>query len=134
MDIVVVAWIAALLFAALAVFQVALVLGAPFGAVVYGGRKAGPDGKLVGAWRWMSAAAAAILILFALIILARAGAIETSISSTVLTVASWFVVAYMALNTAANLMSVNKVERWVMGSITVVLVVLCAIVAAAGPA
>lgn len=132
MDTTILAWFAAILFAVLAVFQLALAAGAPFGNVVYGGRKALPDNRLPRGLRIASVFASLILLGFAWIMLARAGAISTQVSETVIAIASWFVVAYMALNTAGNLMAAHWFERWVMGGITALLVVVCAIVAAAG--
>jgi hypothetical protein len=46
---------------------------------------------------------------------------------------SWVIVAFMAINTPMNLLGKHWIERYVFGAITVVLVVLCAIVAVAGP-
>ena len=134
MNVEAIAWVAATLFGLLALFQVALALGAPLGAYVYGGRIALDDGRLPTKWRVASAAAALILLGFAWVILARAGVIGTSLDETLLLVLSWMVVAYMALNTAGNLTGKTNIERYVFGGITMVLVVLCAIVAAAGPA
>lgn len=127
------ALIAAALFFGLAVFQVALALGAPWGMVVYGGRMVGADGRLPSKWRLASGIAAVILVVFAWVILARAGVVSTGIDERYLAVGSWMVVAYMALNTAGNLASKHPIERYLFGGITLLLVVLCAIVAAAGP-
>ena len=134
MDIETIAWIAAVLFAGMALFQLALALGAPLGEHAYGGRFADDAGRLPGTWRVASAVASLILLGFAWVILARAGVIATSINETLLTVLAWMVVAYMALNTAGNFAGKSPIERYVFGGITLVLVVLCAIVAAAGPA
>jgi len=40
----------------------------------------------------------------------------------------------MAINSAANFASKNTIERYVLGGTSLVLVVLCSIVAANGPA
>jgi hypothetical protein len=129
-----VAVLSAALFAGLALFQLALALGAPWGAHVYGGRAVEDDGTLPGKWRASSAAGSVILLLFAWVMLARGGVIETSLDETLLTVLAWMVVAYMAINAAMNFSSKDSLERWLFGSVTVALVVLCSIVAAAGPA
>ena len=129
-----VALIAAALFAGLALFQIALALGAPWGAHVYGGRAASDDGTLPGKWRTASAAGSVVLLLFGWVMLARGGVVETSLDDALLTVLAWMVVAYMAINAAMNFASKDSLERWLFGSVTVVLVVLCSIVAAAGPA
>ena len=129
-----VALVAAALFVGLALFQLALALGAPWGAHVFGGRAVQEDGTLSGKWRAASAAGSVVLLLFGWVILARGGVVETSIDDTLLTVLAWMVVAYMAINAAMNFASTDLLERWLFGSVTVVLVVLCSVVAAAGPA
>jgi hypothetical protein len=129
----VVAVIAAVLLGALALFQAALALGLPAGRVVFGGRVAGPDGRLPGPWRLASAVAVVVLAGFAWVILARAGVIATGLDDTVLAVLSWMVVAYLAINTAGNALAKEPVERYLFGGVSGVLVVLCAIVAASGP-
>ncbi|MGI9643256.1 MAG: hypothetical protein ACR2N9_10770 [Acidimicrobiia bacterium] len=134
MNVEVVASIAAALFGALALFQIALALGAPAGEYVFGGRIATEEGRLPGSYRIGAAVAAVVLCAFALIILARAGVIETSLGERFLTIASWAVVAYMAINTAMNLAGKTKVERYGFSAVTGILVVLCSIVAASGPA
>ena len=133
MDVGVLATIAAVLFGMLALFQVALALGAPLGGVVYGGRVAGRGESLPGPWRIASAVAAFVLVGFAWVILARAAIVETDLGSTAITVLAWMVVAYMAINTAMNLASRDPIERYLLGGVAAVLVVVCAIVAAAGP-
>jgi hypothetical protein len=128
-----IAAICAVLFGSLALFQLSLALGARAGQIVFGGRVADADGRLPQKWRAVSGIAAIILFGFALVVLARAGVVETSIDQRYLTVATWAIVAYMAIDSAANLASKNFVERYVMGGVSLVLVVLCSIVAASGP-
>ncbi len=125
--------VAAVLFGAIALFQVALALGAPWGTFAYGGRAVRDDGTLPPTYRLSSAVAAVLLVLFAVVILTRGGAIGTSGESTPVTVMSWVIVAFMAINTAMNLTGKHWVERYVFGGMTVVLVALCSIVAVAGP-
>jgi hypothetical protein len=129
-----VAVVAAALFAGIALFQIAVALGAPWGAHVYGGRAVTDDGTLPGKWRVASGAAAVVLLLFGWVMLARGGVVETSVDDTLITVLAWMVVAYMAINAAVNFASKDPLERWLFGSVTVALVILCSIVAAAGPA
>ena len=133
MDIETIAVIAAVLFGLLAALQVALALGAPLGHIVYGGRVASAGEALPVPWRVASGAAALALVGFGWVILARGGVITTGVSSTVVTVLSWMVVAYMAINTAMNLASRDPIERYLFGGVTATLVVVCSIVAAAGP-
>jgi hypothetical protein len=128
-----VAVVTAALFAVLALFQAALAIGAPWGEHVYGGRMAQDDGALPGRWRAASGIASLVLLGFAWVMLIRGGVIATDLDENFVTVLAWMVVAYMAINTAVNFSSQDPVERWVMGPITAILVVLCAVVAAAGP-
>lgn len=133
MSVEVIAVITAILFVGLAAFQVLLAFGAPFGHLVYGGRFAEEGQPLPTRWRIASAVAAVVLLGFAWVMLARGGVISTGVDDLVLTVLAWMVVAYMAINTAANLAGRHPIERYVFGGITGLLVVLGAIVAAAGP-
>ncbi len=133
MDVQTDATVAAVLFGAMALFQVGLAVGAPWGAFAYGGRAAGDDGRLLPAYRLSSAVAAVMLVLFAVVILTRGGVIGSSGDSTLVTVMSWVIVAFMAINTPMNFLGKHWIERYVFGAMTVVLVVLCAIVAVAGP-
>jgi hypothetical protein len=133
MGVETVAMLAAVLFGALALFQVALALGAPWGAFAYGGRAIREDGTLPITYRLASAVAAVVLVLFAIVILTRAGVIGTAGDSTLVSVLSWVIVAFLVLNTLSNVSGKHWIERFVFGGITVVLAVLCAIVAVAGP-
>ncbi len=133
MDAATVAIAAAVLFGAIALFQVALALGAPWGSFAYGGRAVADDGTLAPTYRLSSVFAAALLVLFAVVILLRGGAIGTSGDSALVMVMSWVTVAFMAVNTATNLVGKHWVERYLFGGVTVVLVALCSIVALAGP-
>jgi hypothetical protein len=128
-----VAMAAAVLFGVMALFQVALALGVPWGAFAFGGRAVRDDGTLPTAYRAASALTAVLLVVFAVVILTRGGVIGTSGDSTLVTVTSWVIVAFMAINTPMNLMGKHWIEKYVFGGITLVLVILCAIVAASGP-
>ena len=125
---------AAVLFGVVALFQVTLALGVPWGAFAFGGRAVREDGTLPAGYRAASAVTAVVLVFFAVVILTRGGVIGDSGDSTWVTVMSWVIVAFMAINTPMNLMGRHGIEKYVFGGITLVLVVLCAIVAAAGPA
>jgi hypothetical protein len=128
-----VALVVATLFGFLAIFQVALALGAPWGAHAYGGRMVQDDGALRGKWRATSAGASVVLLAFAWVMLARSGVCCASLDDRLVTVLSWMVVAYMAINAAINFASKDLIERWLFGSVSALLVVLCAVIAAAGP-
>lgn len=124
---------AGVLFGVVALFQLALALGVPWGAFAFGGRAVRDDGTLPPAYRAASAVTAVVLVLFAVVILTRAGVIGTSGDSTLVTVMSWVIVAFMAINTPMNLLGRHWIEKYVFGGITLVLLVLCAIVATSGP-
>lgn len=121
---------AAVLFGLISLFQVALALGVPWGAAAYGGGRARADGTLPPRLRVASAVAALLLLFFAGVVLVRAEVLGTGNGGAPLAIATWVIVALMALNTLGNFTSPNPVERWGMGSVTAALVVLCALVAA----
>jgi hypothetical protein len=122
--------VASALFMAMVVFQAALALGAPVGAHVLGGRNAG---RLPGRLRVFSGIAAVVLVVAALVILARAGLISwPSGGSGLLAPASWAIAGFLVLNTLGNLTSQSRVERTVLAATTALLAVLCAYVALAG--
>jgi hypothetical protein len=99
-------------------FQVALALGAPWGEHAYGGRAKTTNGRLAAGYRAMSAVAVPILLFAAWIILAKADLVSGG--GDWVNVAVWIVFGYLVLNTAANLASSSKIERYVMGSVTAV--------------
>ena len=99
-------------------FQVGLAFGAPWGDHAYGGRAETTNGVLSPRYRVMSAVAVPILLLAAWIILARANLVRGG--DDWVNVAIWFVFGYLVLNTAANLASSSKIERYLMGTVTAV--------------
>jgi hypothetical protein len=118
---------AAGLFVGMALFQVALALGAPMGQHVLGGRNAG---TLPNRLRVISGIAAVILLAAAIVVLARAGVIGWPAEAAgLLAPACWIIAGYMALNTLGNLRSTSRLERTVFTAMTAVLAILCAYVA-----
>lgn len=125
-----VALIAALLFAVVAAFQVALALGVPWGNAAYGGRAADEDGRLPSPYRAMSAIAALFLAVAATLALARGGLVELGgVADRTLGIVMWAIAAMMALNTVANVASTSRVERMAMGGATAMLTICCVILA-----
>ena len=119
--------VAACLFFAMSVFQVALAAGAPLGDHVLGGRF---PGTLPGRPRLFSGIAALLLIGLALVVLARAAVIGWPAGiSGLLGPASWLVPAFLVLNTIGNLASTSRIERTAFAATTAVLAVLCGFVA-----
>ena len=121
---------AGFLLVGVALFQTGLALGVPWGSAAYGGGAAGTDGVLPTGLRISSAVAAAVLILAAWILLVRGGVM---LNGGLVRWAPWGIVGFLVLNTLGNLSSSSPVERWGLGGITLVLVILCAVVALHGP-
>jgi len=125
---------AALLLMGIALFQAALAVGVPWGSAAYGGGAAGADGVLPIGLRISSAVATVLLTLAALVILIRGGVMRVGVRSHRLARwSAWGIVGFLVLNTLGNLSSSSTVERWVLGGITLVLVILCGVVALRGP-
>jgi hypothetical protein len=110
--------LAAVLLQIVAAFQVGLAYGAPWGEHAYGGRAATVDGVLPPRYRVMSAIAVPILLLASWIVLAKADLVSTDAGW--IDWAVWVVFGYLVLNTLANLASSSKIERLLLGSVTLV--------------
>lgn len=116
--------IAVVLLGALAVFQVALALGAPWGAASWGGTH---PGVLPARLRVASAVAGVVVYpLIALLLLDSGGVID--IGWDVGSLWLWVLTAFFLLGTLANAASRSKVER-VWAPVTLVIAVCCAVVA-----
>jgi hypothetical protein len=103
---------AAVLFAALATFQLALVLGAPWGQAAYGGLTEHPGVEL----RVSSAVASLVWASAALVVLKRAGfTIWAPLPRRTLRVAVWVLVGLTTLAVVPNAISPSVLERsiWV---------------------
>lgn len=125
---------AAVLLVLVALFQAALAFGLPWGGAAYGGGAAGADGVLPTGLRISSAVAAVVLTLAAWVVLRRGGVLTAGRpSDRIVRWLTWAIVGFLALNTLGNLSSSSTVERWGLGAITLVLVILCGFVALAGP-
>lgn len=110
---------------ALAVFQFALVCGAPLGHFAWGGAdRVLPRSKRIG-----SVIAIVLYVVFAWVFLMRAGLVPLVLPVIVVDVAAWVIVAYLALGIPLNAISRSKPERYTMTPIVIVLVVLAIIVA-----
>ncbi|MEX0763134.1 MAG: hypothetical protein WD333_11965 [Dehalococcoidia bacterium] len=121
---------AGVLIAGIAVFQAALALGLPLGEATFGGRTPTQDGVLSPGFRAIAAINGVILILTAGIVLAQAGVIGIgSLNDRVVFWAMWGIVGFLILNTIGNLAAPHPVERRVGGSITLVVAILCGVIA-----
>ncbi len=105
--------------AALAVFQLALVLGAPLGRFAWGGQHRVLPARL----RIGSAVSILIYAVIALIAWDRVGAIDL-FPDAFSQIAMWVIFAYFALGIVMNAISRSKQERYTMVPVTIVLAVL----------
>jgi hypothetical protein len=112
------------LLAALAVFQLALALGAPWGRLAWGGaHRVLPTRLRVG-----SAVSLVVYALIDVIAWDRVGAIDV-FPDAFSAIAMWVVFAYFALGIVVNAVSRSKPERYVMVPVTIVLAVLSFLIA-----
>jgi hypothetical protein len=128
------AFAAAVLMAAVAVFQLALAAGLPLGEATMGGRAPTVDGVLVPRYRAFAAVSAVVLVLAAWLILGRAGSVPVFLDGQPLAWAAWVVAGFLALNTLTNLSGRHPLERWGMAAITLVSTILVGYVASAAAA
>jgi hypothetical protein len=125
--------VAAVLLVAVAAFQVALTLGAPFGAMTMGGRASMVDGVLTPPYRIAAALSAVLLVISAWVVLARAGiAWLPLLDDRAVGWATWVIVAFTVLNSLTNLSGSHAVEKYGMTAVTVICAICIAYVAVAG--
>ena len=113
------------LLALMAVFQIALASGAPWGRFAWGGQHPGalPTGLRVG-----SALAVPIYALIAVVALDRAGVVDV-LPTGAARVGTWVVFAFFAVGVVMNGISRSKAERYTWTPVTAVLAVLTLLVA-----
>ena len=110
--------------AALAIFQLALALGAPFGRFAWGGQHRVLPPRL----RIGSAVAIVIYALIVVVAWDRVGLIDV-LPDAFSMIAMWVVFGYFALGIFMNAISKSKPERYVMVPVTIVLTVLSFLIA-----
>ena len=114
-----------LLMAALALFQLTLVLGAPLGHFAWGGQhRVLPGGLRIG-----SLVAIPLYALFSTTLLMRAGLVPAWPDARWLSPAAWGVVAYMGLGVVVNAISRSLPERLTMTPLVAILLILALLVA-----
>jgi hypothetical protein len=116
-----------LLLAALAVFQIALIAGAPLGHLAWGGRdRVLPRRKRIG-----SVVSIVLYAAFAILALERTDLTDLlpPAADAVVQVLMWVVFAYLVLGIPLNLLSRSKPERYVMTPVATVLAILALLVA-----
>ncbi|MGY1884232.1 MULTISPECIES: hypothetical protein [unclassified Blastococcus] len=123
--IVVPAAVAVALLAGLAVFQAALVAGAPLGHLAWGGRHRVLPRRL----RIGSALSIALYALFALTIRASATQLTVPGAAGGVNAGIWVLTAYFGLGVAVNAASHSRAERAVMTPVCLVLAACCLVLA-----
>ena len=108
----------------LAVFQLALALGAPLGHFAWGGQHRVLPGRL----RIGSLVSIVVYAIIAVLALDRVGLIDV-VPDVVSTVGMWVVFAYFVIGIPLNAISRSKPERYVMTPVVTVLAVLSLLVA-----
>lgn len=110
--------------ALLALFQLALIFGAPIGHLAWGGTHRVLPARL----RIGSAVSILIYALMAVIALNRVGAIDV-FGASFARVAMWVIFAYFVLGILVNAISKSKPERYTMVPVSTVLAVLSFLIA-----
>ena len=114
-----------LILAGLSVFQISLILGAPFGYYAWGGQ----NEVLPTAFRIGSVATLVIYAVFALFILQKAKVIQVFKRQKLVNVGAWIIFGYSCLGILANAASRSAAERNVMTPLVIVMAILSFIVA-----
>ena len=117
--------VAAIGFAGIAIFQLALAAGAPWGHAAWGGANA----RLSTAQRSASAAAVVFYAAAALIVLGRAGMLRARGNAALFRWGIWFLAVAMAIGALPNFASQSRWENLIFGPLALVLAILCVIVA-----
>lgn len=110
--------------AVLAVFQLALALGAPLGRFAWGGQHRVLPTRL----RIGSLVSIVVYAVIAVLALDRAGAIDV-VSDVVSTVGMWVVFGYFVLGIPMNAISRSRAERYTMTPVVIVLAALSLLIA-----
>jgi hypothetical protein len=121
--------IAATVFLALGLFQLALAVGAPLGHAAWGGDSA----RLTAGQRIGSAISIVVYAAAAAVVLARAGITQWPRAHRLLKWGPWLLAILFALSALANFASASRWENLLFGPAAVVLAILCVIVARIPP-
>jgi len=113
-------------YVATALFQIAILLGAPLGEYSYGGRN---PGVLRLPYRVASAVSALVLFAIAGHYLAQLGVFKPLLDESGNAIANWGVAAFAALNAIANNVTKSQKEKRLWGGTTVAMLLAAIIVA-----
>ena len=120
------AWFLVFAFSATALFQVAIVLGAPLGEYSYGGRTIG---KLPSRYRISSLFSAAAMLAFAGHYLAFLGVFQPIVNQQIFSVINWVLVGFSALAALLNNITRSQKEKRLWGGVTLAMFLASIIVA-----
>ena len=124
--------VAALVFAGLTAgvvaFQVALALGAPWGAYAMGGRS---PGRFAPAMRVAAVGQAVLLTVIAVVVLSDANLVLPSVAGAFPWLI-WLVVAFSAVSVVLNTLTPSARERRIWAPVTLVMLV-CSLIVALSP-
>lgn len=112
--------LACIILGGLAIFQMALVAGAPIGRFAWGGQHEVLPRKL----RIGSVVSILLYVLFGYAALAKAGLVPVLISEPFTAVFMWVLTAYFTVGVAMNAISRSKPERFLMTPVALVLAAL----------
>jgi hypothetical protein len=124
------ALLAAIGFLAIAVFQLALALGAPLGRAAWGGTHT----QLPMGLRIASAVAVGIWVLAAFIVLGHAGFRVIPLPPASVRWGTWILVGVLVLGALMNFASPSGWERFLWGPLALILAGLCLVLARSGVA
>ena len=113
-------------FSVVAIFQLALALGAPLGAYAYGGSR---EGKLPVGFRVNSVFSMLLMLAIAGHYLAQIGVFEPLLDSSGNQIVNWVLVAFSGLSALANNFSRSKKERLAWGPATILMLAAALVVA-----
>jgi hypothetical protein len=116
--------VATVLFGVAIMLQLLLAAGILPISMAWGGQRT----VLTTGLRLASLVAALILGFFAYVVRRRAGLVGGEVIPTSIRILSWFITAFLALNTVGNLASRSIGEKLLFGPITLVLAVVCFVV------
>jgi hypothetical protein len=111
---------------ATALFQLALVLGAPMGEYAYGGQM---PGKLPTAYRVSSAFSFLLMLAFAGHYLAQLGIVPMLLPADQNQIVNWILVGFSALAATMNNITRSQKERRLWGATTIAMLIAAVIVA-----
>lgn len=118
----------------IAIYQMALALGAPWGEPALSQHPEAGDKVLAPPYRVVSGFSAVLVVLAAWVIAARGGVVDAgSMRHGFLTGMTWFIGAYLVVDALVNVNSASAIKRW-LGGVTKVAVALCCVIVATSAA